>query len=92
MGNAMKYFFIPGAPQHVFEQQQVIIDFKSMTEIKTLSRKQKKIKRRPKFSCKDPHEHHTERYVTLFVSFRDIANDHVRQVYKLKEYFFSLER
>ena len=35
--------------QHLFEEQQFLFDFKNMQQINTLSRKQRKIRRRPKF-------------------------------------------
>ena len=49
-------FFVIGPEQYLFEEQQIIIDYKAMVEIKAQSRKQKKIRRRPKFSCKDQRE------------------------------------
>jgi hypothetical protein len=52
----LEYLYFDGPSQQVFEQQQIVIDFNNMVEIKAQSRKQKKIKRRPKFACKEPSE------------------------------------
>lgn len=48
--------FLQGYEQFIFEEPNVLVDFKNMLQINCQSRKQKKIRRRPRFITKEQRE------------------------------------